>query len=227
MYGVELNQLSLDVLQGLHLILDVEAVTQWKHPEGHPLETEAFSPLSTDGRRKAQLEVLQLVLQVVDLLMDHVLLLGSTGLHAASLLLGQVAEVLEELLDLVDVEVVVADSPYMPVEVLLELEVLPGDHQTVEASWLHLSQPPTHFDLFLNPVSISKVEQLDHELNFSVDSDLVEVVQQLGWPLVFEGAQTEASDVLLEARHVQFLVVQLQDLLPLYVTGVRCQHWCF
>ena len=214
---VQLHHLILDELQGFHLVLDEVAVAGWQHPEEYSLESEALSPLLADRRRQLRLEVLQLVEEVVDFLVDHVLLLGSAALEVVGLSLGHAREVLEELLDLVHLEVVEANCPYKPIEVLSELQVLSSDNQAVEGARLHAGQPSAHLDLLLEPVPVAQIQQCDHQLDLSVKLNLLQMLLDLRLLLVLHRLRRDSADVLLEAGHVQLLVVQLEDLLPLIV----------
>ena len=78
---VELHQLGLDILERLDLIPDEVAVRVRQHPHKDAVELKAFGPLLADGRWQLGLQVLQLVKQMVDLLVNHVLLLRSAVLQ--------------------------------------------------------------------------------------------------------------------------------------------------
>ena len=125
---------------------------------------------------------------------------------------------LEELFDLGHLEVIVANGPHQPVEVLLQLKELASDDYALEGDGAHLRQPPAHFDLFLHPVSVAQGQQTDHQFDFSMRLYLLELILYLALLLVLDGGRVEAADVRLEARHVQPLGKELQHLLPLCVS---------
>ena len=128
---------------------------------------------------------------------------------------------LEELLNLAHLEVVEADRPDHPVEVLLQLQVLAGGHQRVQRLTLHGRQFSAHLDLFLDPITVSEVQDLDHELDVLVHLDSAEVGLYLALLL---GPHGHPEEVGLEARQIELLVIQLQDLLPLLRRRVGLVH---
>lgn len=134
----------MDILECFQFVFNVVAIATREHTEEDSLKAKSLRPFLADWRWHLDLEVLHLVKQEVDLLVNHVLRLGSATDRVFGLRLGQTAEVGKELIDLVNVEVVVADCPHEPVEVLLELQVLPGHHEAIEAAGLHLGQTSTH-----------------------------------------------------------------------------------
>ena len=73
-------------------------------------------------------------------------------------------------------EIVKTDSPYQPIEVLLQLQELPRDHQAVEGCSLHARDSVAHSNLLLDPIPISQVQDLDHQLYIFMHLELIQLI---------------------------------------------------
>jgi hypothetical protein len=118
---IEFFQLGLHKFEGLHLISNEIAVTIWHHSEEDSLEIEALGPFLANRRWEFRLQVLELVCQMVNFLIYHILLLGSLvvqvplacahlGIHFLFIHLFCL-NVLEKLLDFGHLEVIIAYRP--------------------------------------------------------------------------------------------------------------------